>query len=540
MSVEHPCVVTLDHRSKPRVLFSGDQLVEVDLPAGTRVIYAKPPMAGLPDPDAAVRYALNNPLGDEPLYAKLRPGMRVTIAIDDLSMPLPAMKSPDNRARVLGPVIKMLDEAGVEDVELIIATAFHRPMKAKEIEHIVGKRVFDRFWPDRLYNHDAERPGGLTSLGKTADGIEVELNARAVSSDLIIYVNLTFVSMNGGYKSLGTGLVGYRTLKGHHNPGTIRETECYMEPARSTLAKKMEGVGKLIEEKLNVFHIETTVNNRMFDKPLAFLAKNEDELSRAEERAMSALIKTLKILPQPARQAIFDRVPAPYEMIGVFAGACEPVHEAILDLVYQQHCVPVQGQSDIVVFPIPYISPYNVGAYLNPLLVSVMAEGYLHNLHKGAPLLKKGGTMIIMHPCSDRFDAEQHPAYVEFFHKLLPQTRDAMTLHKQFERTFASNPAYIQMYRTGSAYHPAHPFYMWYWGENGRQHRGRVIVVGADNEYVPGILGYETARTMSEALRMARETAPADPSIACFRISPIMMAEVTKDPEPTQLGGDSE
>ena len=43
---------------------------------------------------------------------------------------------------------------------------------------------------------------------------------------------------------------------------------------------------------------------------------------------------------------------------------------------------------------------------------------------------------------------------------------------------------------------------------------------------------------MSEALRMARETAPADPSIACFRISPIMMAEVTKDPEPAQLEGD--
>jgi hypothetical protein len=55
MSVDHPCVVTLSHRSKPRVLFSGDQLVEVDLPAGTRVIYAKPPMEGLTDPDAAVR-----------------------------------------------------------------------------------------------------------------------------------------------------------------------------------------------------------------------------------------------------------------------------------------------------------------------------------------------------------------------------------------------------------------------------------------------------------------------------------------------------
>ena len=81
---------------------------------------------------------------------------------------------------------------------------------------------------------------------------------------------------------------------------------------------------------------------------------------------------------------------------------------------------------------------------------------------------------------------------------------------------------------------------MWYWGENGRQHRGRVIVVGADNEYVPGILGYETARTMSEALRMARETSPVDPSITCFRISPVMMAEVTPDPEAPQLEGGSE
>ncbi len=535
MSVDHPSVVTLDANSRPRVLFSGDQLVEVDLPPGTRVIYPKPPMDGLPDPDAAIRYALTHPLNSEPLYAKLRPGMRVTIAIDDLSMPLPPMKRPDARQRVLEPVLQLLDDYGVEDVELIIATAFHRPMTGPEVKRMVGDQIFDRFWPDRLYNHDAERPGGLTLLGKTAQGIEVEINSRAANSDLVIYVNLTFVSMNGGHKSMGTGLVGYRTLRGHHNPGTIRKTESYMDPDRSHLGDLMTEVGKLIESKIDVFHIETTLNNRMFDKPLSFLAKNEDELTLTEQRALSALVKTLKFLPQPARQAIFERVPAPYELIAVYAGECEAVHDAMLEHVYQQHCVPVQGQSDIVVFPVPYISPYNVGAYLNPLLVSVMAEGYMHNLHRGVPLLKKGGTMILLHPCSDKFDRQQHPAYVEFFHKLLPQTRDAMELHKRFEGEFAKHPAYIQMYRTGKAYHPAHPFYMWYWGENGRQHRGRVIVVGADNEYVPGILGYETARTMSEALRMARETAPPDPSIACFRICPVMMVDVTPDPEPAVL-----
>ena len=34
MSTDHPCVVTINHRSKPRVLFSGDKLIEVDLPSG--------------------------------------------------------------------------------------------------------------------------------------------------------------------------------------------------------------------------------------------------------------------------------------------------------------------------------------------------------------------------------------------------------------------------------------------------------------------------------------------------------------------------
>lgn len=531
---DHPNVVTIDHKSRPRVLFSGTRLVEVDLPVGSKVLYPKKPMKGLPDPAGAVRYALSHPLNSAPLFARLRPGMKLTIAVDDISMPLPPMKGPDNRALVVEEVLRQAQEYGVDDIEIIIATAFHRPMSAEEIRHVVGETAFKRYWPHRLYNHDAEKPGGLVSLGTTKSGIEVELNRRAAESDLVVYVNLTFVPMNGGHKSLGTGLVGYRTLKGHHTPAAVRQSGSYMEPRRSELNRRMVEVGELIEAKVPVFHVETTVNNRMFDKPLDILSKNEDELSDLEYAGMKTLIRTLDALPDSARQAIFEKVPAPYEMIAVYAGEAVAVHEAILEKVHQQLCVPIKGQFDVVIFPVPYISPYNVGAVLNPLLVSVMVEGYLHNLHRGVPLLKPGGTIIALHPCSDRFDEHQHPAYVEFFHKLLPRTRDAMELHKNHEAEFARHPSYIQLYRTGRAYHPAHPFYMWYWGENGRQHRGRVIAVGPDNEYVPGILGYETARTMAEALRMVREKTP-DPSIACFRICPLLMADVSPTAEPPAL-----
>src|SRR6476660_4924147 len=70
-------VVYIDNDSAPRILFSGEDLLLEDLPVGTRVIYPKPPIEGLSNPGAAIRYALNHPLGCDPLYAQLQPGMRV-------------------------------------------------------------------------------------------------------------------------------------------------------------------------------------------------------------------------------------------------------------------------------------------------------------------------------------------------------------------------------------------------------------------------------------------------------------------------------
>jgi hypothetical protein len=67
---------------------------------------------------------------------------------------------------------------------------------------------------------------------------------------------------------------------------------------------------------------------------------------------------------------------------------------------------------------------------------------------------------------------------------------------------------------------------MWYWGEAGRQHMGRVIVVGADNEYIPKLLGYETAGSMPEAIEMAKDTAPPNPSITALHMPPMLIADV--------------
>ena len=519
----HSSIATIDRHSSPRVLFSGTNLIEVDLPIGTRCIYPKPPLAGVKDVDAAIRYAITHPHGTEPLYAKLRPGMKVVIAMDDISLPLPPMKRPDVRERVLNIVVAMLDDYGVEDIELIFANAYHRRLTEQEMRRAVGNRIFDRFYPERLYNHDAEDRDRLKYLGTTEEDEEIEISRTAAESDLVIYVNINLVPMDGGHKSVGVGLCSGKTLKAHHNPSMCRATKSYMDPESSTMQRSFDRIGRFINRHLDIFHIETTLNNSMFDKSLDFLGRNPDEYTSREKIALRGLLFALDKIPASARQKIFEKVPAPYGVTGVFAGATEPTHRKTLIRCFEQYLVDVEGQADIQIMGIPYISPYNVNAFLNPLLVQVLAQGYFHNLHRGKPLLKKGGTLIITHPLSDRFDHEQHACYVEFFHQLLTQTRDAMELHKRFEREFSRNPAYIRMYRTGKAYHPNHPFYMWYWGEAGRQYQGRCIVVGADNEYVPKILGYETAPNMTEAIRMARDTAPADPQISCINFTPIMM-----------------
>jgi hypothetical protein len=264
----------------------------------------------------------------------------------------------------------------------------------------------------------------------------------------------------------------------------------------------------------------------MIDGPTAFLGKREEDYTEVDRVMFQGMKYALSRLPRAAKRKVFFQVPAGYEVIGVHAGATEPCHQKILELCFRQYAVKVKGQSDIVIHGIPYVSPYNVNSILNPLLVQVMTDGYFFNMNRGTPLLKKGGVSIICHPCYDDFDPEFHPSYIEFFHRLLPETRDAMKLQHKYELEFAKNPSYIHMYRKGHAYHGAHPFYMWYWGENGRQHAGRVIVAGPENTHVPKILGYETAPSLSEAIDLARGYMGRNASISLVHTPPILITDV--------------
>ena len=173
--------------------------------------------------------------------------MKLTIAFDDISLPLPPMKRPDIRQRVIEAVLDLAADAGVDDVELIAALALHRRMTEAELRHAVGDRVYDAFAPHGLlYNHDAEDPDDMAFLGTTDKGEEVEINKRAAESDLLVYVNINLVAMDGGHKSVATGLASYRSLRHHHNVDTMQQSRSFMDHHHSELHSSNWRMGQLI------------------------------------------------------------------------------------------------------------------------------------------------------------------------------------------------------------------------------------------------------------------------------------------------------
>ncbi|MBW3643468.1 MAG: nickel-dependent lactate racemase, partial [Actinobacteria bacterium] len=199
-------VLEVDRSTPPTLFHHGEGFRLERLPVGSRVVYPPEPLPVLRDIDAAIRHALLHPVDSEPLPALLRPGMRLTIAFDDISLPLPPMRRPDARQRVIEAVLDLAAEAGVDDVHLIAALALHRRMTEAELRHALGDRIYDAFAPrGLLYNFDAEDPDNLSFLGRTEQGEEVEISKRAAESDLLVYVNINLVAMDGGHKSTATG-----------------------------------------------------------------------------------------------------------------------------------------------------------------------------------------------------------------------------------------------------------------------------------------------------------------------------------------------
>jgi hypothetical protein len=282
----------------------------------------------------------------------------------------------------------------------------------------------------------------------------------------------------------------------------------------------------VVSSNLRLMQIEATLNNDVYPRPLAFLAKPEALWTNREQLAFAGYARAMRRLPAARRAAALQGMRSPYGITGVFAGDVASVHEAAEERCASQLEVPVEGQADVVAMGVLDIGPYNVNSIMNPILVACMTLGYYFNLYRGKPLVRKGGALIFTHPLPRKFHPVHHPSYIDFYEEVLPVTKDPAEVER-FERVYAEDEWYRHLYRTSHAFHGAHPFYMWYWGAHALDHVGGVIFVGGDPSTCAR-LGFRSASTMQDAIEIAKDVAgTSSPSIAQLHFPPALYANVT-------------
>jgi hypothetical protein len=494
--------------------FYGDDLVSLTLPDRTRVLKAPPPLPPLPDYENEVLERLRQPLGCPPLRHMVDAQSRVTIAFDDAVLPLPPMLK-DVRGRALQVILKELESAGVERerIDLICAIGLHRKFTPRELRHIVGGSVWSNIDGGRIRNHDAEDASNLVHLKDTPSGYPVVINRAVTDSDLLIYVNVNWTSMNGGWKSILVGLGDFTSIRAHHNPRVLADGGSVMDPS-SQFHTVIREQGKTVKEHASIFTVETVLNNRVWGP---FMDKL---LTLNRPRPLRPFVWA-QHLPAGPKRLFSSLLRSAYQPAAVHAGDIDEVHPHTLEVLHRQQNVVLDEQADALFLSLPNLSPYAVFSRINPLLSFNIALGYVFNFFQGRPPVKEGGVLILNHPFLPGFHRRHHPSYIEFYEEVLPRTKDPLEMEELFEEDFAHRPEYIDMYRHNNAYHGIHPFYVWSWASIALKHLNRIIVTGAVDATIPEHMGLDTASGLDEAWGKTAEILGDDFSLLHLSIPPI-------------------
>jgi lactate racemase len=197
------------------ISFGKDHL-PVRMPSDAEVIVIrKNSLPKLKDPPAAIRRALDHPIGAQPLKALARGRRSACILICDITRPVP-------NHLFLRPMIEDLLGAGIpaERICVLVATGLHRPNEGDELAELIGDPwVLSTV---RVENHFARNDADHVDLGVTSTrGTPVRLNRCFVEADLKIATGLVephfMAGYSGGRKVIAPGVAHADTIRTFHS-----------------------------------------------------------------------------------------------------------------------------------------------------------------------------------------------------------------------------------------------------------------------------------------------------------------------------------
>ena len=449
----------------------GVHKMPVELPDSSVVVrygetYTDPPTV---DPVVATRRALDAPLGLPPLTELAGPGRTAVIVFPDR---VKGGAHPLAHRRVSIPLIVddlLRGGCRIEDISLLCAQGLHRRNTHEEWLEYLGPEVVDRFWPDRLTNHDAEG-ADLLDLGFDEMGNAVQTHRAIAEADIAVLIGHCaanhYGGFSGGYKMLVTGLAGRASIASHHNPDTMHRHDWLGGAIDSHMRHQFRSIGQAIEKGIGkqVFAVDAVLGQ--YSEVLDVRAGTIPEVERAT-------------WPLAKRRA-----------------------EVVIDELEQP--------ADILLVGLPRDFHYGPGMGTNPILMS-LAIGAQYS--RAARALRPDPVIIALAACDGWFNADWFPSYEESYEALQRYDTAADFLASEDAHRISTDPTYCAAYSTGYSYHPFHAMSMISGGAVPLKWCSQVYLVGAEQPRYARGMGYRTLHSVNEALEDAQRYVGSNPRI---------------------------
>lgn len=193
----------------------GDSEIAVALPEEqiVNVVEGKE-VTSVADVEAAVKAALNHPIGSSPLKKVVEHGDKIVIIGSDIT------RKWIRNDLFLPTLINELNDAGIpdSDISLIVALGAHRQHTHEENIATFGPEVVKRITIVQSYAPNTDE---FVRIGKTSRGTEVCINKHVVQADKVILtggiVHHLMAGFGGGRKSIIPGVASYSTIQENHS-----------------------------------------------------------------------------------------------------------------------------------------------------------------------------------------------------------------------------------------------------------------------------------------------------------------------------------
>ena len=229
--------------------------------------------------EAAVRSALNHPIGTPRLCEIVRPGESVAIVTSDITRPCPSQL-------IIPQILEELSRAGIEDsrITVVFALGSHRVHSEDEKRRLVGDSVYERV---RCVDSAKE---GFVHIGVTAAGTPVDIDPLVAAADRRICVgNIEyhyFAGYSGGAKAIMPGVSTRDAIQKNHSKMVLEEAKAgnlLMNPLRQDIEEAAAMVG--VDFILNV----------VLDEEKQIVKAVAGDLRRAHEAGCEFLDRLYKI-----------------------------------------------------------------------------------------------------------------------------------------------------------------------------------------------------------------------------------------------------